>query len=136
MTVGLALPDDDEDEESEDEEGEEVNKEDEGEKAEEVNRDFWSLQAERDDSNRDQLQTIEDEVARLNIGDTETLEPPSFNKICEELMRNAYYRQSLFNSHYILNDLRGVASLLDTYKRITRSSSGETRVVLTVSPWP
>lgn len=116
MTVGVSLPNDDEDEESEDEENEEVDEEDEGEEAEEVNRDFRSLQAERDDSNRDQLQNLEDQAARLSIGDAETLEPPSFNKIWGELMQDAHYRQSLFNSHCVLNDLRGAASLLETYK--------------------
>ena len=116
MTVGVSLPNDDEDEESEDEENEEVNEEDEGEEAEEVNRDFRSLQAERDDSNRNQLQNLEDQAARLSIGDAETLEPFSFNKIWGELMQDEHYRQSLFNSHCVLNDLRGVASLLETYK--------------------
>lgn len=110
VTVGVALPDDDEEEESTDEEGKEDD--DEGEESEEDNRDFQSLQAERDDSSRD-LETLEDQVERLGIGDAERLEP---HKIWEELMQDARHRQSLFNSHCILNDLRGVASLLETYK--------------------
>ena len=56
--VGGALPNDDEVEESEDKEDEEVDEEDEGEEADEANRNFQSLQAGRDDSNRDQPQTL------------------------------------------------------------------------------
>jgi hypothetical protein len=116
VTVGVTLPNDDEEGEEDDEEGE-------SEEAEEANRDFRSLQAERDDSNRDQLQTLENQVERLGIGD----------EIWAELMQDAYYRQSLFDSHCVLNDLRGVASLLETYKD-DPFVSWRTRTVSTVSP--
>lgn len=56
------------------------------------------------------------QIKKLSVDNGETLEPPSFDKILEELMQDKCYRQSLFNSHCILNDLRGVASLLETYK--------------------
>lgn len=116
VTVGMAVPNEDEDEDSTDEEGEEDDDEGDIEEAKEVNRDSRSLQAEEDINNRDQLQTLEDQVERLSIGDTETLERPSSDEILEELMQDACYRQSLFDSHCILNDLHGVAFLLATYK--------------------
>lgn len=116
VTVGVALPNDHEDDETEDEEGEEENDEGKSEGPEEPNRDSRSLQAEQGDSNRDQLQTLESQVKQLSIDNVETPEPPSSDKILEVLMQDKCYRQSLFNSHCILDDLRGVASLLETYK--------------------
>jgi hypothetical protein len=118
VTVGIALPSDNEVEESEDEEDEEDVEEDgdEGEEADEADRGFRSVQAGRDDSNRDQLQTIEGQVARLGIDDAESLEPTSSDKIWAELMQAANHRQTLFHSHCTLNNLHGVASLLGRYK--------------------
>jgi hypothetical protein len=111
VTVGVALLNDDEDEESEEDDDQAKR-----EKAEEADRDLPSLQAGQNEIATNQLQTLEGEVERLGIGDLGTLEAPSPNKIWEELMRDACYRQSLFNSHCILDDLCGVASLLETYK--------------------
>lgn len=104
VTVGVALPNDDEDEESE------------AEESEEPDRDFQSSEAETGDSNHDQLQTLENQVERLAIGNAETPEALSPDKIWEELMQDASHRQTVFNSDCIRNDLRGVASLLETYK--------------------
>jgi hypothetical protein len=83
VTVGIALPSDNEVEESEDEEDEEDVEEDgdEGEEADEADRGFRSVQAGRNNSNRDQLQTLEGQVARLGIDDAESLEPTSSDKI-------------------------------------------------------
>ncbi|KAL1903522.1 hypothetical protein Sste5346_000150 [Sporothrix stenoceras] len=117
VTVGVALPNDDEDK-SEDEgsNGEEDDDDGEGEVAEGAKRDSQTLQSERDDTNRDQLQTLGDQVEKLGISDAETVEPPSFDKILGEPMQDTSYRQTLFDSHSIDNDLRGVAFLLETYK--------------------
>ncbi len=139
MTVGITLPNEDEDEDSMDEECEENDIEGESEEAKEDNRDFRSLQTERGSNYRDQLQTLEDQVERLGIGDTETLElpsfdtetlePPSSDTVLEELMQDACYRQSLFDSHCILNNLHGVAFLLETYKDDTFISQRNKRGV-------
>ncbi|KAK3366658.1 hypothetical protein B0T24DRAFT_681864 [Lasiosphaeria ovina] len=40
-----------------------------------------------------------------------------------------YMRWSLFDSHYIINDLRGVASLIETYKGDPPRSGGRLKVV-------
>jgi hypothetical protein len=124
VTVGVALPSDDEDEESqyEDEEGqdeeddEEDDEEGESEKPKEGSRNLRNPQPERDDSNRDQMQTLENQVERLAIGGTETVERDPIEKYLAELMQDADYRQITFNSYCVVNDLRGVASLLETYK--------------------
>ncbi|OIW28275.1 hypothetical protein CONLIGDRAFT_703167 [Coniochaeta ligniaria NRRL 30616] len=70
VTVGVELPNDAEDEGSTDV-GEEDDHEGEGEEVKEANRDFRSLRAGQDDSNRIQLQTIEDQLKRLDIGDAQ-----------------------------------------------------------------
>lgn len=129
VTVGVALPNDDEDEsDSDDDDGE-------GEEAEEDNRYFrrLQLQAERDDTNRDPLQTLRDQVEQLDISDAETRGPPSFDKMLEELMQDTCYRQIVFDSHCINNDLRRVASLLETYKDdpfVSRRNKGVNCVAL------
>ncbi|KAJ2969546.1 hypothetical protein NUW58_g9964 [Xylaria curta] len=88
VTVGVALPNDDEDDESNDEGGDDDDVEGGG----------------------------ENQFERLGIGDAQKLKPQSSKDIWEECIQDARHRQSLFNSHCILNDLRGVASLLETYK--------------------
>ncbi|KJZ70766.1 hypothetical protein HIM_09850 [Hirsutella minnesotensis 3608] len=121
VTVGVALPSDDEDEESEAaEDGNEVRKgdddENDAEEPEESGSGSRSSEAETGDSDHDQLQKLEHQVERLAIGDKETPEAPSSDKIWEELMGNASHQQKLLDSHCILNDLHGVAALLETYK--------------------
>jgi hypothetical protein len=95
VTVGIALPSDNEVEESEDKEDKEDVEEDgdEGKEANEADRGFRSVQARRNDSNRDQLQTLEGQVARLSIDDAKSLEPTSSDKIWAELMQDPNYRQ-------------------------------------------
>ena len=114
VTVGVALPYDDEDEERENEDGKEDDSEGEAEEPEEANRDFRSPQAEPGDSNHNQ--TLENQVEQLAIGDAETPEALPSDKTWEELMQDASHRQTLFNSDCITNDLREVACLLEMYK--------------------
>ncbi|KAK3904868.1 hypothetical protein C8A05DRAFT_42115 [Staphylotrichum tortipilum] len=128
VTVGIPLPSDDEDEESEDEESED----EESEEADEP-EDVWSPQAEQDE----QLGTLESQIKRLSIGDTETPKVPSRAQGMAKLMQNANDRQARFNACCVRNDLHRIESLFEQYKDdpfvSQRSKSGYHCITLAAS---
>lgn len=50
----------------------------------------------------------------MDIGEAKAREPPPVNVIMQELMEDVRYRQDASDSDCILNDLCGVAFLLET----------------------
>ncbi|KAI9146774.1 Serine/threonine-protein phosphatase 6 regulatory ankyrin repeat subunit B [Paramyrothecium foliicola] len=122
VTVGVALPDDDLDESDENSDGvkdgsvEEEDHQDGGNNVEEADDFYLNPQTTRRSSNGDQLQTLEDQFGSLSIEGPAIPERPSADQIVAELMHDPCYRQTLFNSHCITNDLSGVISLLSNHK--------------------
>jgi len=114
VTVGVALPSDDEDEESEYEECEGPDEEDAGEepKAGKENKDFQNEES----GHVDLLEALESQVEQLSIADAETPKPPSYDRLPVNLMEDADYRQGIFDLSCMSNNLPGVEALLDKYK--------------------
>ncbi|KAI9162740.1 Cytochrome P450 monooxygenase CLM2 [Paramyrothecium foliicola] len=68
------------------------------------------------DESSDDFESSKDEDAKEESNDAETKEQPSPDQVLRELMQDPHYRQSVFNSYCITNDLPGVGPLLETYK--------------------